>query len=78
MLENHVLLLRHLPPAPSASAACSTAWITIVDMTSGLALGSVHTCGTSLPWSRWLAPSAWDVFETDDLSHVFSLRRAWF
>jgi hypothetical protein len=76
MLENHVLLLRHLHQAQSARA-CSVAWIAIVDVASGIALGSVHSGGSRRPWSRWLAPSAWNVFETDDLSHVFSLRRAW-
>lgn len=71
MLEYHALLLRNLPHAQSAPVAGSVA---ILDVISGNTLGSVRSCGA---WSRWLAPSAWDIFETEDLSHVFSLRRTW-
>jgi hypothetical protein len=77
MLETQSLLLRNLQDAQGARVSRSVAWISIVDVASGTALGSVHSCGARRPWSRWLAPTAWDVFETDDLSHVFSLRRTW-
>ena len=61
----------------TASADGSLAHVAILDRISGAQLGSVHRCSKRRLWSRWFAPSAWDVFETDDLSHVFSLRRSW-
>lgn len=77
MLETQALLLRPVHHAQSSYSSPSVAHIAILDAVSEKPLGSVHCSIPTRFWSRWLAASAWDVYETDDLSHVFSLRRSW-
>ena len=77
MLSSPALLFRTLSCPQTARLDGSVPEIAIVDVDSGLPVGAVHRGGARWPWSRWLEPSAWEIFETDDLSHVFSLHRSW-
>ena len=76
MLECQALVLRsHLNGAPIPVSAAAS--LLILDRSSGNRLGCVERSAPVRLWSRWLVSSAWDVFETDDQSHLFSLRRTW-
>jgi hypothetical protein len=77
MLEYQALLLRSLQHTQSSQSAHSLPQIAILDAASDKALGAAHRSAPGQFWSRWLATAAWDIFESEDLSLVFSLRRSW-
>lgn len=69
MLERQALLLGRGTQGDTS--------ILILDRDSGVRLGLVRSSTPDGRWSRWFFPAGWDIFETDDHSHVFSLSRSW-
>jgi hypothetical protein len=76
MLEQPLLLIHAWRQTTLANG--ESAWIRAVADANGKRLGFVRFVGDPKgSWFSWLRKVRLDLYETDDASHLFSLKRSW-